>query len=205
MIHALSSPVAQKRWRGGGVRGMILKRTTPPVKGALVGSEVVQLRSDRMAGDSANLVTRKLPFWSPPVYPRMLPRLRHPKKTGAARPSASNRMASLWHLPDLGHSPKAVASGHGFRRGMGPFQGPFRNHAGLSSLVVLSRSPRWGGGDRKPTGLSNTEHGYRGLIGAVRRGVCALSRGGGGLAEGGNGREHLGDWHGRESGAAGVS
>ena len=29
MIHALPSPVAQKRWRGGGVRGMILKYEAP--------------------------------------------------------------------------------------------------------------------------------------------------------------------------------
>lgn len=169
------------------VKRRVLKRTTPPVKEALVGSKVVQLRLDRMAGEAANLVTLKLPLWFPSVYPRMLPRSRHPQKKGAASLTASNRSASLWHLPDLGHSPKAVASGHGFRRGMGPFQGPFRNHAGLNRLVVLSYSPRWGGGDRKPTGSTNTEHGYRGLIGPVRGGACALSRGGGGLAEGGNG------------------
>ncbi len=34
-ILALPSPVAQKRWRGGGVRGMILKYEGPPVRRAL--------------------------------------------------------------------------------------------------------------------------------------------------------------------------
>lgn len=145
---------------------------TPPGKAGFEGWFVVELRepSDGLGTTPALSLLYSAPVL--PVYPRMLPRSRHPQKKGAGRSSPANRRASLWHLPDLGRAPKAPASGmvsDGRRAFPRALAQPRR---AVKRPVVLSNRGRWPRGGRKPTGIPNTERGYRGLIGAVRRSRC---------------------------------